>query len=413
VVFGNASGFDAAFELDDLDGNNGFRLDGQAASHYSGYSVSAAGDINGDGSDDVIVGAYGASPNGSRSGAAYVVFGKTTGFAAEIDLASLDGTNGFKLNGEANTAGDTKGGFAGFAVSGAGDFNGDGFADLLIGAPYADTTAGDDNAGAAYIVFGTAAAFGATFELASLDGNNGIRLTGEEAYGLGGWAVSAAGDLNGDGFDDVTLTRRIVSGGETGGAYVVFGAMPGEAVTRVGTAIGNTINGGNLDDLVKGLGGQDTLIGHDGNDRLVGGRGHDILIGGEGRDWLQGGAGADAFVFATASDSTGREFDTLENANFDVDLFDVGSAVTGIDATIGEGTLRGRFFDADLAAAVDESHLAANHAVLFTPDAGGQGGHAFLVVDLNGAAGYQSGDDLVLRFVDPANIESLAIGNFI
>jgi Ca2+-binding RTX toxin-like protein len=342
-----------------------------------------------------------------------VVYGTTTGFAGEIDLAALDGINGFKLNGEANTAGDAKGGFAGFSVSGAGDFNGDGFADLLIGAPYADTTAGDDNAGTAYIVFGKAASFGATFALADLDGNNGIRIAGEEAYGLAGWAVAGAGDINGDGFDDVAVDRRIVSATEAGGAYVVFGAMPGEAVTRVGTAIANTIHGGNFDDVVKGLAGADTLIGHDGNDRLVGGNGYDALSGGAGADWLQGGGGADTFVFAAASDSTGRDFDTIESANLALDRFDIAGSVTAIDTAITEGALHGRFFDADLAAAADAAHLGANHAVLFTPDAGSQAGHTFLVVDLNGAAGYQSGGDLVVRLVDAANPASLGTGSFI
>jgi hypothetical protein len=61
--------------------------------------VSVAGDVNGDGFDDLIIGALGADPNGSNSGASYVVFGKAGGFAANLNLSTLDGSNGFKLNG--------------------------------------------------------------------------------------------------------------------------------------------------------------------------------------------------------------------------------------------------------------------------------------------------------------------------
>ena len=73
-----------------------------------------------------------ADPNGTYSGASYVVFGKAAGFAANLDLSSLDGSNGFKLSGVA--ADD----FSGCSVASAGDVNGDGFDDLIVGAPAAD-----------------------------------------------------------------------------------------------------------------------------------------------------------------------------------------------------------------------------------------------------------------------------------
>ncbi|MCE3290239.1 MAG: hypothetical protein K0R83_2251, partial [Caulobacter sp.] len=65
-------------------------------------SVASAGDVNGDGVDDVIIGAFAADPNGALSGASYVVFGRADGvFAADLDLNALDGTNGFRMNGVA------------------------------------------------------------------------------------------------------------------------------------------------------------------------------------------------------------------------------------------------------------------------------------------------------------------------
>jgi hypothetical protein len=129
VVFGKSGGFAATINLSTLDGTNGFRLDGVAAFDLSGISVSSAGDVNGDGFDDLIVGAdVGADPNGSNSGSSYVVFGKSGGFAATINLSTLDGTNGFRLDGVA--ANDR----SGRSVSSAGDVNGDGFDDLIVGA---------------------------------------------------------------------------------------------------------------------------------------------------------------------------------------------------------------------------------------------------------------------------------------
>ena len=76
VVFGKASGFAAAIDLSTLNGGNGFRLDGAAADNLTGYTVASAGDVNGDGFADVIIGAHGADPHGFSSGSSYVVFGR-------------------------------------------------------------------------------------------------------------------------------------------------------------------------------------------------------------------------------------------------------------------------------------------------------------------------------------------------
>ncbi len=78
--------------LSDLNGSNGFVINGIDAGDYSGFSVSSAGDINGDGFDDLIIGTPGA-------GESYVVFGSSSGFESALNLSSLDGSNGFVING--------------------------------------------------------------------------------------------------------------------------------------------------------------------------------------------------------------------------------------------------------------------------------------------------------------------------
>jgi hypothetical protein len=217
VVFGKASGFPKRINLSTLDGSNGFRLDGVAAFDESGWSVSGAGDVNGDGVADLIVGAPGAGPHGYSSGSSYVLFGKASGFVATVDLSTLDGSNGFRLDGVSAFE------RSGWAVSGAGDVNGDGFADLIVGAPGAGPHG--NSSGSSYLMFGKASGFNATVDLSALDGSNGFRLDGVAAGDNSGRSVSGAGDVNGDGFDDVIVgaDRANANGKYSGSSYIVFG----------------------------------------------------------------------------------------------------------------------------------------------------------------------------------------------
>ncbi|MBD2587774.1 FG-GAP repeat protein [Synechococcus elongatus FACHB-1061] len=270
VVFGSDQGFSAALNLADLNGSNGFASNGITASDYSGRSVSGAGDVNGDGFDDFIIGASGADPNGSASGQSYVVFGSDQGFSAALNLADLNGSNGFAINGI--TAYDR----SGFSVSGAGDVNGDGIDDLIIGAFGADPN-GTNSAGQSYVVFGSDQGFSADLNLADLDGSNGFAINGIAAFDLSGFSVNGAGDVNGDGIDDLIIGARNAdpNGGASGQSYVVFGkkggfsadlnlsALNGNNGFRIngiaagdnsGTSVSNAgdVNGDGVDDLLIG-----------------------------------------------------------------------------------------------------------------------------------------------------------------
>ena len=227
VVFGKAAGFSASFALSSLDGTNGFRIDAIESNDRLGYSVSGAGDFNGDGFDDLIVSADNANPGGKAdAGEIYLIFGKAGGFAASLNVGALNGTNGFRIPGlDASSR----------SVSGAGDINNDGFDDVIVGGEFAS------GPGESYVLFGRGGVFPASFDLATLNGTNGFRLAGIDSGDRFGGGVSGAGDVNGDGFDDLLVgAYRDDPGGhnDAGESYVIFGKA---------TGFGATFNPGTLD----------------------------------------------------------------------------------------------------------------------------------------------------------------------
>ena len=350
LVFGRAGGF-ADVALANL-GSGGFRIDGAATTDRSGRSVASAGDINGDGYADILIGADTASNNGrASSGSSYVIFGKAAGFGT-IDLANL-GTAGFRIDGEVefdytgfsvasagdfnndgfadlilggyfagNTAGIATGaayivfghaggfsnitlatlGSAGFridgaifddqlgaSVAGAGDVNGDGLADVIVGGYGADN--GGDGSGSSYVVFGKGSGFG-TVDLANL-GSAGFRIDGAAAGDNSGFSVASAGDVNGDGADDLIMGAPLAGNNArytSGSAYLIYG-IPGTPL--LATEQADTLAGAVRDDVLAGLGGDDLLTGAGGNDTLDGGAGNDRLFGDIGSDSLSGGTGND------------------------------------------------------------------------------------------------------------------------
>ena len=186
------------------------RLDGEAPGDQAGYAVAGAGDVDADGFADLLVGAFENDDNGMAAGAVYLFEGPVTG---NYRLWAAD----------ARFVGELPGDQAGWALSGAGDVDGDGQDDLLIGAPYEHTDG--RYTGSAYLVLGAPRG---TFELSEAD----AKLKGVNAGDLAGYAVSGGGDVNGDGYGDLLIGAPEADGGgsSSGAAYLVLGPVLGEVV---------------------------------------------------------------------------------------------------------------------------------------------------------------------------------------
>jgi VCBS repeat-containing protein len=214
IVFGGPT-FAASLELSALNGTNGLRIDGITNGDNSGFSVSGGGDVNGDGFNDIVIGARNGDPGISNAGETFVVFGRDTGFNPVFALSNLNGTNGFTINGF--NSGDR----AGEEVYLAGDFNGDGRDDIIIGAWRDDPNGA--NSGEAYVVFGFDQSTIDTVDLSALTGTDGFAIQGNAANDRLGFNVTSAGDVNGDGLDDILIGAHHQVNGRPGEAFLILG----------------------------------------------------------------------------------------------------------------------------------------------------------------------------------------------
>ena len=300
---GKITNDDTTFGLSTLDGTNGLVLNGIDANDQSGLSVSSAGDVNGDGFDDLIIGAPLANPGSvSNAGESYVVFGKSSSFSASLNLSALDGSDGFVLNGI--DAGDR----SGFSVSGAGDVNGDGFDDLIVGAPFA-VPGSESAAGESYVVLG--GDFTAAVSFLGDDGAN--TLTGTAAAenfvaGQGDDTITAGGgnDVIRGGAGNDTLIggagNDLLDGG--GGTDTVdYSAATGAVAVNLGSTLSQSIGGGEGSDRIFDV------------ENVIGSSQGDTLTGGFGANSLTGGGGSDIFRYTATTDSAVGSGDTITDFN--------------------------------------------------------------------------------------------------
>ncbi|HEY3499625.1 MAG TPA: Ig-like domain-containing protein, partial [Polyangiaceae bacterium] len=227
VVFGRKDS--TAFSLDESKqpdgGNGGFLITDFRLTYTEGQSINGAGDLNGDGLDDLVLTSLRAATDASPS--VYVLFGRTeTTPIALSEVNTEDSPLGLRIDPRSDTE------RFGLSVAGAGDVNGDGYDDLVIGAPGAalDST---PEVGLAYVVFGRDAFGDEPVNLRDVvegtGGKPGFLVRGSRADSRTGFSVAGAGDVNGDGLDDLVIGASeqpydITIGGSHGAAYVVFGA---------------------------------------------------------------------------------------------------------------------------------------------------------------------------------------------
>ena len=177
-----------------------------------GYSMAPAGDVNGDGFADVIVGAYAYDNGQTDEGRAYLYLGSAAGLAATAAWTAES---------------DQARAWFGYSVAPAGDVNGDGYADVIVGAPY--YAAGQTDEGRAYVYLGSAAGLAATAAWTA---------ESDQAGAIFGASVATAGDVNGDGYADVIVGAHFYDNGQPdeGRAFVYLGSATGPAATAAWTA---------------------------------------------------------------------------------------------------------------------------------------------------------------------------------
>ncbi|CAB3778414.1 hypothetical protein LMG27177_00599 [Paraburkholderia fynbosensis] len=373
LIFGSANGLGTAFDLKNLTPSQGIQLTGTQVGEWLGGStrsgssagwygdaaygqsqtMSSVGDINGDGIEDFAIGSpgwNGAGAGYNAPGRVYVIYGKADGDTwSNVDLSKLDGSNGFILYSSSNTT--TTNNQMGFSIASAGDVNGDGIDDFLIGAPGADSP-GATNSGAVYLVYGEAggAGFLANTDIDALVASGqAVKYTGANANDYAGTGV-AGGDWNGDGISDYAYgVWESDASALNGGAYNVYtGSIAkltqsftvGDDVLYAGNTSPNAAAIVNGVDIISGGQGNDVIhgIGTDTTGTTALNVQHDVAMGGAGNDTI----GIVGTNFTRVDGGLGVDTMKFEASGLSLNLTDYGTRVKGIEnfdlGNSGQGT---------------------------------------------------------------------------
>ncbi len=256
-----SSQFNAEIDVSMLNGNNGFVMNGAIQSDFFGGSVAYGGDINGDGIDDLLVGAVGSDPNGLLSGSTYLLLGSVIGFPTQVNTSNTIVFNGAAVFDN-----------SGYSVNYAGDINNDGIDDFVIGAIESSSN-GNSLTGRSYVVFGKLVRFASSVDLSTLNGADGFVLNGVEQFDLSGATVGSAGDLNNDGISDLFIGSINGGSNDEGECYIIYGSSN----TFPSSFNLSTLNGSN-GFTIKGINPNDEAgrsvssagdFNHDGIDDLI------------------------------------------------------------------------------------------------------------------------------------------------
>nr|WP_315239713.1 HYR domain-containing protein [uncultured Flavobacterium sp.] len=244
-----------------LNGTNGFSIEGKATNDHLGSTTKSAGDINGDGIADIMIGAPGVDAGGLTDvGAIYVIFGKAGLSTTTFDVSTLDGTNGFVIKGL------TTGEKLGAMLSKAGDFNNDGVDDIIVGDNY-----NPSGQGTAFVFFGSKTTFLPSYDRTAINATNGVIITVDQNTNTSVSGVSDAGDFNKDGISDVVIITNINSNTN----YVVLFGKTG--ISNTATSSINGTNGYQIECFSKSSSGYSSIVRNAGdinNDNI-----DDLILG--------------------------------------------------------------------------------------------------------------------------------------
>lgn len=220
VIYGKSGGL-STINLSTMSSSQGFKVTTTVSSSRLGWSVSSAGDINGDHISDIIIGAWGINT-------AYVIYGKRNGLQ-NIAIASMTASQGFTITG-------TSGSYLGVSVSAIEDINHDGISDIIVGAHFAKR---------AYVIYGKKGGL-SNMATSTMSVSQGFQITGD--FTKFGVTVRSIGDINGDGIVDILIGATNWKYNE-GAAYVVYGPSNTSNLSSIDVSTMNANQGFNISNI--------------------------------------------------------------------------------------------------------------------------------------------------------------------